>query len=251
MKRLAAILRALVGITVASLSAGAAHASEDTAPPPPPPPPAPIELTPEPTPASEWGVDGPYVFDLHVRIGGGGRLDAPPAYEIDDVGGLLLGVGMGLALSPRIALGLTYEHLDLGSERSQVLSGGVLNIVRELHTGWLDLKLYPFRTDTLGLYVSVAAGVSVQGADMTASLWLPEAPGTSVSFFCGATDDPGFAFQGALGFDVVVGPGVRFVLESGVANHRLSDEIIDGCVPGAGTTAVFAARGGVGYAWDL
>jgi hypothetical protein len=179
------------------------------------------------------------------------RLDDPPILEAVTPGGVLVGAGLGLALSPRIAVGLTYEYLDLGTERSNVLQTGVVNVARELHNGLIDLKLYPIKADGFGAYLSVAAGLSVQGADLTGSLWLPEDPGNNVSFFCGATGDPGFAVQGSLGLDMVIAPGTRFLLDGSFANHRLSDEIIGGCAPGAGTATVLAVRSGLGYAWDL
>ncbi len=210
----------------------------------------PITLTRAPAGPPPWGVDGPYVLELHARLGAGLRLDEPPLYRADRVGGLLLGVGLGLELSQHVALGLAYEHLELGSESSGVLPTGAVDVTRGLHSGWLDLKLYPVRVERIGLYLAIAAGLSVQEADLTASLWRAHDPGASVEVFCGASD-VGFALKGAVGFDAIIGPGVRVMLESGLANHRLSDELLDGCSPGAGTATVLAAIGGLGYAWDL
>lgn len=240
-------LNAIVSVLLLATGAAAEDAPKEDAP---------KENAPKEEPASatssaEWGVDGPYVLDLHARIGGGLRLDEPPAFEIDAPGGGLIGVGLGLALSPRIGMGLTYEYLDLGTERSSVQTSGAVRIERELHNVWLDVKIYPIKWQALGVYLSLAAGLSMQGADLAASVWLPETPGNSVEFFCSGSGDPGFAFQGALGFDVVVAPGVRVLLDGAFGSHRLSDDIVGNCAPGAGTATVLTVRSGIGYAWDL
>ncbi len=201
--------------------------------------------------SSEWGVSGPYQFDMTARLGGAGRLDDPPRYALDRGAGPTLGFGLGLALSKRVALGLSYEYVDFGTERSGVLTTGVVNIERELNNVWLDLKLYPLRFDPVGVYLALGVGLSIQGVAASASIWQPQDPGTNTSVFCSATDSPGFAFQGAVGIDAVIGPGVRLFAESGLANHRLGDEVIDGCVSGAGTATVLAVRSGLGYAWEL
>jgi hypothetical protein len=209
------------------------------------------EAEPDEAAPDEWGVEGPYALDVHARIGGAVRLDDPPLYDLDERGGLLVGAGVNLALSRRIAIGLAYEHLDLGAEKSGILDGGVVAVSRDLHDLWLDLALYPLRFDPIGVYVAIAAGLSVQGADMTGSLWSPTTPGTNVSFRCSSSGDPGFAFGAAIGADAVVAGGLRMFVDASLASHRLSDDVLDGCAPGAGTAAVLGLRTGLGYAWDL
>ncbi len=209
------------------------------------------EEAPPKTGSKEWGVDGPYVLDTHLLIGGGGRLDSPPLYAADRVGGLLLGGGMGLSLSRRIGIGASYTFMDLGSEESNVLAGGVVNISRALHTGWLQLEAYPVREDVFGFYLSLGAGLSGQTATLSGSLWAPATPGNSIEVRCDGSTGPGFAFRGAAGIDAVLPSGFMFMLEGGLENHRLSDEVFSNCVPGAGTATVLAIRTGLGYAWDL
>jgi hypothetical protein len=196
-------------------------------------------------------VGSPRRFDLGLRIGYGRRLDDPALFPADDRNGLMLGAGVALFVVRRMAIGLTYEHLGLGTEKSGLLPTGSFEVDRDLHALWLDARLYPWLSDRFGVYLGIGAAPVWQGAEMTGSLWPRHDPGRWVSFRCEGSDSANLALRGELAADIGLGAGVRTIVAAGMDGYRLSDEVIDDCVPGAGSALVFGLRVAVVYGMDL
>jgi hypothetical protein len=199
---------------------------------------------------AEWGASGPYLIDFGATLGFGTRVDDPPLYAIDERSGLLLGALVGLTLSRRVWLGLAYEHLDLGREDSGVTDAGVVVVTRELHAGWLSLRLVPYDVGPLDFHIGLGVALASEQADVDASLWSAVEPGRHVDYQCSAGGSPGFGFRAALGATGHLGAGFFTSLDASVSNVRLDDELIDGCAPGVGTFTVLSLQGALGYRFD-
>jgi hypothetical protein len=105
--------------------------------------------------------------------------------------------------------------------------------------------------DQAGAYLGLAVGPSWQSADMNGSVWPAHDPGRWESFQCHGSDSPGFAMRAEIGGDVAIVGGLRAFAALGIDGYRLSDDVLDECVPGAGSATVFGLRAGLAYAMDL
>jgi hypothetical protein len=235
---------AVFGLLLSASASAAASPTESTA-----------AAEPEETPglrgSEEWEFSGPTRLDLGVRIGYAHRLDDPPFYTADERNGFVLGPEVTLFVVRRVALGLAYEHYLLGGETSGLTPVGAVDVTRTLDTLWLNARLYPILTDRAGLYLGISVGPSWQGAELAGSVWPAHDPGAWQSFHCEGSDTPGPAVRAEIGGDVALAGGLRALVAVGADGYRLSDDLIDDCVPGAGSTTVFGLRLGLVYAMDL
>jgi hypothetical protein len=190
-------------------------------------------------------------MELGLMVGTGRRLDDAPLFDVTGRQGLMFGVGTSLYLSRRIAIGLDFEHYDLGTEDSGLLEGGEVAIDRDLNDLWLSMRLYPLRGDSVGMFVRFGLAAAWQSAELQATLIDPFNPSDTNHVRCEGADSLGFAIRGDLGVDAVLGDGVRIHAGVGFDSYRLSDDVLTACVPGAGTAAVFAVRTGIAYGWPL
>ena len=186
-------------------------------------------------------------LDLSAHAGIGVRIDDPPVLDSSSRAGLLYGLGLDLFLSDKVSVGVHYEHLDLGEEGGDMWRTGTMRLTRDLNGLWLRLRAYPYRTDDLGVYVALAGGPSWQSADATGSAWYATTPGVSESFSCEGSDSVAIAMRGAIGVDGAPAPPVRLWTSVGLDTYRLTDAVLDGCAPGAGTATVFGLRAGLVY----
>lgn len=208
-----------------------------------------------PEPAGEGGPTGEpawlHALDISAHIGVGVRLDEPPLLEPTARAGLLYGLGFDLFVSETVSLGLHVEHLDLGEERGELWRTGTIALSRDLNGLWLRVRAYPVRTESVGLYLALAGGPVWQSVDARGIAWSQEQPGIGEPFACEGSDSVDVGLRGALGVDGAPAPPVRLWSSLGIDMVRLSDAVLDGCAPGAGTAAVFGLRVGVIYGIEL
>jgi len=199
----------------------------------------------------EWDLGSPRRLQLGAHLGLGSRLDDPPLLSADSRQGLLFGVDLDLFFAERVSFGLGFEHLDLGTEETGVLPTGSASLTRDLNSLWLNLRLYPFRVAPFGFFLRLALAASWQSADMTGVAWPRTQPDLGQPFSCEGSDTPGFALRAALGVDAAIAPGLTLLLSLSFDSYQLSDEILDACVPGAGSAAVLNLQTGLAYGFDV
>ncbi len=199
--------------------------------------------------SAEAAAAGPEGIDIDVsgHLGVGVRLDDPPAYPLVRRAGLLFGVGVGAFLTDGVQLGLGYEHVDLGVERSPVSPWGALELDRDLNSLWLELRLYPLQWESFGAFVEIGTAMAWQSLG-AAGLWWPSGdPGRGIPFSCEGCDSVALGLRAAAGVDLKLAGGLRLLTAAGLDSYGLSDEPLDGCAPGAGSAGSFALRAGLGY----
>jgi hypothetical protein len=164
--------------------------------------------------------------------------------------GLVFGPSVWLAPARIWAVGLGYERSTLGTDSTQP-SLGAISVKRDLDAVWLSGRAFPWRTDSMGVFVALGLGVSWQHlhADGTR---VPEgsvSPGST--FDCGGSDGPGLALGGGLGLDVDLDRNLAFVTQVQAAGHRHTSETLDACAPGSGSLTLVSGRIGFAYRFDL
>ncbi len=247
------ICRGLAFLMTLSCGTAVAAAAE---PLPQPPKESPAESRESPTKtenegSEEWTLDTPEMLDIGLTLGLGSRLDDAPLYEVTDRQGLLFGLGLDLFFSRRVSVGLGYEHLDLGIENSGLTPTGQVALTRDLNSLWANLRLYAVRGETVGAFIRLGLGSVWQSADLTGSVWSQVRPERQLSLGCEGCDSSNLALRADLGIDVALSSGLRLLGALGLDSYRLSDELLEDCVPGAGTAAVFGLRTGFAYGAEL
>ena len=233
--------RLLAGSVAFAVGLGAAVAGAQPVPRPVAPP-DPVVVLPAPA--------DPVTVDVGVRIGGAGRIGDAPAFSITNRGAFMLGVGVAVAPSPRISIGLAYEHSGLGSEHG---AGdlGVVDVDRTTDSLWATLRLSLVRVDGFSLGVTLGPGLVWQSVDATgitydgATSWQP------TPFRCTGTDSVGLGLRAGVGAEVALGSGFVLSVDATADELRLGDDAIGTCAPGAGSTALFGARAGLAYRFDV
>jgi len=193
----------------------------------------------------------PEQLDIALTLGMGSRLDDAPLYSITDRQGLLFGLGLDLFFSHRVSFGLGFEHLDLGAEDSGLTQTGQVTLTRDLNAFWANLRLYAVRTEAVGGFIRLGLGSVWQSADLTGAVWSHYRPDRNVTWSCEGCDSANVALRADVGIDVTLTAGLRLQAALGLDSYRLSDELLDECVPGAGTAAVFGLRTGFAYGAEL
>ncbi|MCC6522509.1 MAG: hypothetical protein IT373_07595 [Polyangiaceae bacterium] len=187
---------------------------------------------------------------LGLEAGLGARLGDPLFVAKTGVG-LLLGARFEVLAVPEVAIGIAYEHRDLGSETTGMLASGTADIDHSAHVLSAVVRAYPARIPEVGGFLELGLGAAWQRVDARGVTWAPGMPGGGRSFVCKGGDTAGFALRAALGADVALGAGVRWLSAAGLDVARLGDDVLDSCAPGAGTTTGFALRTGFAYLFDV
>jgi hypothetical protein len=243
---------ALGGIAIAIATAATSYArsssAEDAAPRGlgPPQSAAPALAPPE----KKW----PITLDLGAFVGASVRLGSAPSLRITDRSGLLAGAGLVLAPSRLFSIGLAYEHLNLGDERLGQSDIGSASVERDAHALFMDLRVYPYRGEAASVFAGLGVGLAWQGAEATRVEEALTESGASVGaniVLCSVRESASVALRGGAGVEVPFGAGLVFVSDVSFENARLSGELLDRCISGAGTTALFAFRVGLAYRLDM
>jgi opacity protein-like surface antigen len=193
----------------------------------------------------------PKRLDVGSWLGLDNRLDEPPLFPSTRDQGLIAGFGLDLFFSQRVSLGLHYEHVELSAEDSGLTPTGTVHITRRLDDLWLGARMYPIQVDGFGAFLGLGVGLVWQTASVGASVWRSEDPGNAVPLRCTGHGPPNVALRGEIGADANVTDDVHFVGGLGFESYRLSDGLLDQCVPGAGSAVALSLRAGLAYAIGL
>jgi len=196
----------------------------------------------------------PVNLDLGLRFGGAFRLGDAPNYPVSSRTGALFGVGVAVAPSPRFALGLAYEHAELGTERGEGTLGSI-DVDRTTDALWASVRLTLFRLDPVALAVTLGPGLVWQSEDASLVALDPNFALPSASR-CTASDGPSLGLRAGLGAEVHLGGGFFFNLDTVVDALRLSGDTLSSdtlgtCALGAGSTTLVGVRGGFSYRLDV
>jgi hypothetical protein len=221
-----------------------ANRSAAQSPPAPAVPPAaepPVVVPPRPEPIT---------FDIGVRVGGAVRIGDSPTLPIATRSGAMFGVALAIAPSPKYAIGLAYEHTDIGSEHGEG-DVGILDVSRSLDSLWASVRLSLFRNDRVSLGIAIGPGLVWQHVDTSAIILSSDTAGLPSTFQCTETGGPGLGLRANVGAEITLGGGFYLNLDAVIDELRLSGDLLGTCAPGAGSTAVFGARGGFAYRFDV
>jgi opacity protein-like surface antigen len=185
--------------------------------------------------------------DIGLLIGPAVRLDEPAALAVDSRVGLRLGLGADAFLSELWAVGLHFEHVDLGRESSGIGAGGTVTVDRDLNSLWLGLRAYPFTSERIGAYINLGLAASWQSLAATGVGWARAQPSAGVPFRCEGADSISGALRAGLGVDYQVTDGLQLVSAAAFDSYRLPDDVLDGCAPGAGNASVLTAELALAY----
>jgi hypothetical protein len=224
------------GAVVAALSLAASHAHADPATPASPA----IVLPPPPE---------PILFDVGVRVGGSGRLGDSSSLPIASRGGATVAVGVAIAPSPRYAVGIAYEHGELGTEHGEG-DAAILDLDRSMDSLWASVRVSLFRNDRFMLGVLLGPGLVWQHVHASAIVF-GGTEGRPDTFACTETSGPGLGLRAGVGAEVKLGGGFFFSLDALIDELRLASDLLGTCAPGAGSTAVLGARAGFAYRFDV
>lgn len=193
-------------------------------------------------------------LDFSASLGPSVRLGSAPSLVITDRTGLLAGGGVALAPSRTFSIDLEYEHLNLGAER--LAGSGVQSaaVERDAHAAWADLRVYLRRSEALSIFAGVGLGLAWQRAHASLVIEALESGGAARSVelvLCDASAPASVGLRANVGVEVPIGGPWMLVGAASLENARLSGELLDRCVSGAGATSLFAARAGLAYRLDV
>lgn len=191
---------------------------------------------------------------LGFELAGGvlGRLGGSSDFDLnrEESGGFVFGPSVWLAPSRLWSVGLAYERTGLGVDRSAPGENSV-DVKRDLDALWLRGRAYPWRTDSVGLFVGLGLGASWQHVRGTGTRDSGDFVRPPEPFSCSGSDGPGFALGGGLGLDVEMSPSFAFITGLNAAAHRQTGDVVEGCAPGSGSITSLGAQLGFTYRLDL
>ncbi len=200
-------------------------------------------------PAGGGAPDEParFTFDLHAgavyRVG---SVDATAPTR----GGGLLGLDALLGPNKWWAAGVGYDHAFIGSDRVDGAAGAFTDTSHTLDELWALGRVYPWQNDAAAFYVQLGLGptwqtVSQSGDVSAAGL------GGEVALLpsqCSQRAPAGFGVRGSAGFDVALSSLLIFTGEVGVDHFQLTDQPVNGCAGGLGSSTFLATRLGFALA---
>lgn len=193
----------------------------------------------------------PLINTLGIELEGGpnARLDGKSSgITGSESVGLTYGVGVWYSPTRLWSLGLSYEHTGLGgSSTAPTGTGNTVSADRTLHSVWLAGRAYPWRTDSLGVYLALELGAAWQHVDASGESDTNPDVTAPQPFACSATQGPGIAIGAGGGLDVDLDSHLAFLVQADVAENRLTSDQIGGCAQGSGSVSNLAARIGLMY----
>ena len=216
---------------------------------------APAVVAAQPTETSAesaaWKISGVRRVDVSLHMGLGARVDEPPLFRSVAPWGLVFGGGLDVFLSERFALGLGYEHIDLGREESDVVAIGAASVSRDLNSLWLRLRLDPVRIDDTAFYTRIGVAAAWQSAELSAVIWPVTQPSSSVPVACEGGASMGLGFGAGVGVDFDLDAGLHSAIDLGAESYLLSDDVLSDCVPGAGSATFVGLRIVLAYGFPV
>jgi opacity protein-like surface antigen len=195
--------------------------------------------------------DSPITLDFYGILGSSIRVGAAPGFELTQRTGLLGGGGIVFAPLRSFALGLGFEHVGLGTERLGSSDIGSATAERSMNALWLDLRVHPLRTESASIFAGIGVGLGWQLA-AASRFEDPEGTGrTATITLCDASDSASVGLRAGAGVEIPVGGGFFVMGDGWIENVRLSGEILDACIGGAGTSTLLTLRAGLAYRLDL
>ena len=196
----------------------------------------------------------PPEMTLSLELDGGlaTRLGDPAdyGYASSDRSGIVFGPGIWFASTRLWSVGITYQRSRLGSDRTDPLDGS-LSITRDLDALWLGGRAFPWRTDAMGLFISLGLGMSWQHVTANGTRPANDAVRPEQPFACSGSDGPGVALGGGLGLDLDISNDLAFIGMLNAAAHRQTSDVVEGCAPGSGSVTSVGAQIGLAYRFDL
>lgn len=201
-----------------------------------------------------WGAAGKNQvgtsFGLFGHLGFGTRLNDSPYGEPFEPSGPLYGISALAKPMWWFSVGLGYEHLNFGQDRSDIEASQFKEVERDLNTMWGLARLYPVRNEAIALYVGLGGGVAWQRLDASFATAVPNPTVNLNPTVCSANDSGAFGFRGGVGIEAPIAGGVGVMAELGFDRYLLSSAELDGCARGAGNATLFAMRFGVDFGFE-
>lgn len=199
--------------------------------------------------ADEWGVSGPNAIELGLHGGFVGRVDDPPRFKSRSRVGGAVGAEAWLWVSRRIAFSLRYDHSGLGQEASDLPELDI-QLDRSLDLLGASIRFDPVRVEPVSFYLRVGPSLVWQQVALIGFVREAVNPDQGSGLKCEATG-VGFGINGAFGVDAELVDALHLGFEGAVDNVRLSDDVLGGCAPGAGTATQLGLRLRLSYRWSL
>jgi hypothetical protein len=193
----------------------------------------------------------PTTIDIGGAIGIGNRFGDSSYFDVTARAGLAFGVSAWIAPAPAFAIGIAYQHLGLGRERSDVGPYGVVDITRDAHLAWLGLRLYPLRGESAALFLEIAPGLVFQRATASGLVTDGGPNVTPTPLTCKASDSADFALRAGFGGELKLSENAVAMLGVSLDNYRLSSAPMDDCINGAGTVSEIIITAGFAYRLDI
>jgi len=193
---------------------------------------------------------------LEATIGLSGRLGSmSTGYESDDRAGWLYGAGVYYAPSRKLSLGLSYTQAQGGSEQyGRQNSLDTAKISRTFHVPALHARIYPVRSQTMGMYVGLTVGAAFQTASVSGSQQLSSAQ-AALPYKADSDPASGIALGLGLGFDYDIDNDLALLSSLNFTNYQFSSDPMKGVgshvVGGTGSTSQLDFRFALQYRFDL
>lgn len=168
---------------------------------------------------------------------------------------MVVGGGLFYNLNRSWSIGLNYQRAQAGAEQFQPgesFASGKLN--RTYHSVFANLRAYPVRNDTIGLWAGLSLGATWQNAVATGTY--SQSGFTPQAYKTETPSAAGLAMGLGVGFDLDVSNEVAFLGSVNLMNHFLKSESLttaaaDPYVPGSGTSTWLDVRAAFQYRFDL
>jgi hypothetical protein len=197
-------------------------------------------------------------LNIEGLIGGATRLsDSATGGHFTERGGLSYQLGLSWSPTARLSVGAAYFHTGAGVEEGQNASGLNSNqTTRWVDAAMLELRVFPFRGETVRLFLGILGGVGFEGVDQRGSTVSQAFAQPQIDTFgCSAHGGAGLGLGGSLGMDVDMGGGASLLVRAAALAFALpSKALTDGntpCTTGGGTTSSFQGQIGLQYRFDL
>jgi hypothetical protein len=201
----------------------------------------------KPRPLSTFGLEG--LVGLSGRIG-----SMTTGYDADDRAGFLYGAGLFYSPNRQLSIGASYARNQGGSEQyGKENSLDTAKISRTFQTAALNARIYPVRSDTIGLFVGLSVGAAFQTATVSGSEFLSTAQTASVFK---ADSDPavGLALGAGVGFDYDIANDFGLLSSFNFTNYQFSSDPMKGmgthAIGGTGSTSQLDFRVAFQYRFD-
>lgn len=197
----------------------------------------------------------PVTLDAAGSLGGLVRVSDSQRLDVTERAGLSFGAGLAVSPAPMFAIGLAYEHADLGQEQSGQGPLGSITVERDLNSLWASIRVFLVPHGDVRPFLGIAAGLAWQSADASGTATFGPDPSSIEPFRCEGRAGASVAFGVAAGVEARLAGQLFLTGDLAFQGYGLSSDPLDDgltlCAPGAGTVNAFALRAGLAYRWDI